>query len=49
MKDSRKGKRDDEKGLSTPSSHVDEKKGKKTIVYKTKEEERKGNWIILKS
>ena len=43
MKDSRKGRRDGEKGLSTPSPHVDEKKGKKDIVYKTKEGERKGD------
>ena len=43
MEDSRKGKRDDEKGLSTPSPHVDEKKGKKVIVYKTKKGKRKGD------
>ena len=49
MEDSRKGKRDGGKGLSTPSPHVDDKKGKKVIVYKTKEGERKGDWIILKS
>ena len=42
MEDSRKGKKDDEKGLSTPSPHVDEEKGKKTIVYKTKKGKRKG-------
>ena len=42
MEDSRKGKRDDEKGLSTPSPHVDEKKGKKAIVYKTKKGKGKG-------
>ena len=42
MKDSRKGKKDDEKGLSTPSPHVDEKKGKEAIVYKTKKGKRKG-------
>ena len=51
MKDSRKGKRDDEKGLSMPSPHVDEKKGKKDIVYKTKKGKRKkekGQKIILK-
>ena len=44
MEDSRKGKRDGEKELSTPSPHVDEEKGKKAIVYKTKEGERKGDW-----
>ena len=43
MEDSRKGKRDDKKGLSMPSPHVDEKKGKEAIVYKTKEGERKGD------
>ena len=41
MEDSRKGERDGEKGLSTPSPHVDDEKGKKAIVYKTKEGERK--------
>ena len=41
MEDSRKGKRDGEKELLTPSPHVDDEKGKKVIVYKTKEEERK--------
>ena len=49
MEDSRKGKKDDEKGLSTPSPHVDEKKGKEAIVYKTKKGKRKGMEIILKS
>ena len=49
MKDSRKGKRDGGKRLSMPSPHVEDKKGKKTIVYKTKEGERKGDRIILKS
>ena len=47
MEDSRKGKRDDKKGLSTPSPHVDEKKGKKSIVYKTKKGKRKGDWKIF--
>ena len=42
MEDSRKGKKDDEKGLSTPSPHVDEEKGKEAIVYKTKKGKRKG-------
>ena len=41
MEDSRKGKRDGEKELSTPSPHVDDEKGKKVIVYKMKEGERK--------
>ena len=49
MEDSRKGRRNGEKGQETPSPHVDDKKGKKAIVYKTKEGERKGDWIILKS
>ena len=43
MEDSRKGRRDDEKGLSTLSPHMDEKKGKKVIVYKTKKGKRKGD------
>ena len=42
MEDSRKGKKDDEKGLSTSSPHVDEEKGKEAIVYKTKKGKRKG-------
>ena len=37
MEDSRKGKRDGEKELSTPSPHVDGEKGKEAIVYNTKE------------
>ena len=45
MEDLRKGKRDGEKELSTPSPHVDDEKGKKVIVYKTKEGERKRDWI----
>ena len=46
MEDSRKGKRDGEKELSTPSPHLDDEKGEKAIVYKTKEGERKvdGNY-----
>ena len=43
MEDSRKDKRVGEKGLSTPSPHVDEKKGKKAIVYiRRKKEKGKG-------
>ena len=42
MKDSRKGKTDGEKELSTPNPHVDGENGKKDIVYNTKEEKRKG-------
>ena len=41
MEDSRKGKRDGEKELSTPNPHVDGEKGNKAIVYNTKEGERK--------
>ena len=41
MEDSRKGKRDGEKELSTPSPHVDDKKGKKAIVYKREKGEGK--------
>ena len=41
MEDSRKSKKDDEKGLSTPSPHVDKEKGKEAIVYKTKKGKRK--------
>ena len=41
MEDSRKGKKNDEKGLSTSSPHVDEEKGKEVIVYKTKKGKRK--------
>ena len=42
MKDSRKDKRNGEKGLSTPNPHVDGGNGKKFIVYNTKEGKRKG-------
>ena len=42
MEDSRKGKKDDEKWLSTSSPHVDKEKGKEAIVYKTKKGKRKG-------
>ena len=41
MEDSRKGKRDGEKELSTPSPHVDDKKGKKVMVYKSEKGEGK--------
>ena len=41
MEDSRKGKKDDEKGLSTSSPHVDKEKGKEALVYKTKKGKRK--------
>ena len=39
--DSRKDKRNGEKGLSTPNPHVDGGNGKKAIVYNTKEEKKK--------
>ena len=41
MENSRKCKTDGEKELSTPNPHVDGGKGKKAIVYNTKEEKRK--------
>ena len=40
MKDSRKDKRDGEKGLSTPNPHVDGENGKKAIVYNMREEKK---------
>ena len=43
MEDSRKGKRSEKKGLSTPDSHVDEGNSKKAIVYNTKEEKKEGD------
>ena len=43
MEDSRKGKKDDEKGLSTSSPHVDKEKGKEDMVYKAKKGKRKGD------
>ena len=42
MEDSRKDKRNGEKGLSTPNPHVDGGNGKKFIVYNTKEEKKEG-------
>ena len=42
MEDSRKDKRNGEKGLSTPNPHVDGGNGKKFIVYNTKKGKRKG-------
>ena len=42
MEDSRKGKRDGEKELSTPNPRVDGGEGKRAIVYNTKEEKKKG-------
>ena len=41
MEDSRKDKRNGEKGLSTPNPHMDGGNGKKAIVYNTKEEKKK--------
>ena len=40
MEDSRKDKRNGEKGLSTPNPHVDGGNGKKAIVYNTKEKKK---------
>ena len=42
MEDSRKDKRDGEKGLSTPNPHVDGGNSKKAIVYNTKDEKKEG-------
>ena len=42
MEDSRKDKRDGEKGLSTPNPHVDGGNSKKVIVYNTKDEKKEG-------
>ena len=44
MEDSREGEGDDEKGRWMPSPHVDDEKGKKSIVYKMKERKRKRDW-----
>ena len=43
MEDSREGKGDDEKGRRMPDPHVDDKKGKKVIVYKTRKGKKKGD------
>ena len=40
MEDSRKDKRNGEKGLSMPNPHVDGGNGKKAIVYNTKEKKK---------
>ena len=42
MEDSRKDKRDGEKGILTPNPHVDGRNVKKAIVYNTKEEKNEG-------
>ena len=42
MEDSRKDRRNREKGLSTPNPHVDGGNDKKAIVYNTKEEKKEG-------
>ena len=41
MEDSREGKGDDEKGRRMPDPHVDDKKGKKAMVYKARKDRRK--------
>ena len=41
MENSRKGRRNGEKGQEMPNPHVDGEKGKESIVYKGKKEERK--------
>ena len=43
MEDSRKDKRNGEKGLSKPNPHVNGGNGKKAIIYNTKEGKRKGD------
>ena len=43
MEDSREGERDDEKGGWMPGPHVDDKKGKKAMVYKARKDRRKGD------
>ena len=43
MEGSRRGKGSREKGLPTPDPHVDGGNGKKTIVYNTKKEKKKGH------
>ena len=43
MEDSREGKGDDEKGRRMPGPHVDDKKGKKVMVYKARKDRRKGD------
>ena len=47
MEDSRKCRRDGEKGLWMPNPHVDGEKGKEAIVYKMKEGERKGGLEVF--
>ena len=42
MEDSRERQEDDEKGHWMPGPHVDDKKGKKAMVYKAREDGRKG-------
>ena len=42
MENSRKDKRNGEKGLSTPNPHVDGGNGKKAMVYNTKEKTETG-------
>ena len=41
MEDSREGKGDDGKGGLMPGPHVDDKKGKKVMVYKARKDRRK--------
>ena len=42
MEDSRKGKKDDEKGLLTSSPHVDKEKGKEDMVYNEERKKERG-------
>ena len=48
MEDSKKGRRNGEKGQETPSPHEDREKGKESIVYKMREGERKEKRIFQK-
>ena len=43
MEGSRRDKESREKGFPTPDPHVDRGNGKKTIVYNTKKEKKKGD------
>ena len=50
MEDSRKDKKDDEKGLLTSSPHVDKEKGKEDMVYNEERKKERGRKkVLLKS
>ena len=48
MEDSREGEGDDENGGWMPGPHVDDKKGKKAMVYKARKDRRNGDRNIKK-